>query len=1724
MSNSPPVLEPIATSPSASGPAGALFEGQVGAHYLLTMLAEADPRGLPGVLVERVELQRAGEGHPLDDVIVHGTTKAGEPAVLEVQVKRTMTFAPADPVFKDVVGQLAQAFQKLDLSHERHQFAVATERTSFKITGPYQDVLRWARELKSASTFNERIRRENVGNADMRTFVATVRSHLTAVGCASDDQTVWQVLRRFQILTFDYDAPSSQSSELALERARHVLGPGDTSRASAFWKALTETAIRVAASGGDRDRARLVAELGQVDNFRLIGSLRLRPSRETVSDAASLAADDLRRDVAGVTLARTAQLEAVRGARDASRYVEIRGGPGVGKSGLLGMLVQQVLTEARAIVLSPERTIPGGWLAFKSALGVDASAQEFLADLASDGGAVLFVDGLDFFDDRAKRATVVDLVRSAAKVPGFQVIVTARTNFDKDEPNWLPSEALARLGSASPVVVGELGAEEIEELRAAAPALCALLADKHPARDVARNLFRLSRLLEVEGAAEDIRSEVDLLLRWWKTADGPPEGRRERARLLSDLSEAALAGYDTVETRADSTAVQSLIARESLRELSLDRLTFRHDVLREWGVAARLHNDLDKLDHLPLSRPASALLARGVELGGRLALERSSDGQLWVSYINRVSPEGSHASWRRYSLLAILRSELALTLLDRAAAALFLQDGALLRELIRTAIAVESRPIAEMLADSGTHLPSVPAEIFGPTNTSWARLAKWLLLRRADLPLQTLPDVVELFQSLSASMFFADPLTPKMATVLADWLEEIEVALDRHPLAKDQPSFATAYRYHDLHELAGDMRHAFALMAARVPERAQNYLRGVRKRHNPESMICDIMRFRGFFAQAAPAELAALTLAGLVATPAELERRSPYARDKILTHLDTDFLPSSPAQGPFFDLLNAAPEHGLSLIRRLVDHAVVVLSRGREPGNNGLTLAFESGSRFFPWRHTYQWSRQAEGCYAIESALMALEAWSHHRIERGDPPDQVVADILGSEGAPAAYLLVAVDVLISHWPKTLTAIAPFLGAPELLSLDRTRQIHDSMSEIDLLGWGAAFRKEPHGPVNLASLKKRLSRRVPLEQMLAHFTHIEGADLDGLRRLLQSEAERLGSPRPDDTFAEPRLMARYALNLTNPVNWQPAEGGLAYVSPPDEARHVADLHAQRAPQAMDFEIDVAIQGALGSAERSSPELAERAVAYAKRLGMPNTLKGDLGSRTNAIVSAAMIVVRDGSDHSLDQHDAWARGVFANAFAATEPDPGRGMREGIRYNPVAIATLGVIHLWRRRGLQADQDTILELAGRDTADAAQGFGAGVDIIRGIDSRLIPAILRCALAAQIRPKRRSNDAGEKAAADHARYRARVTAQIEAECAWLCGETAEPAWPLFPPPVLHIRKRLRLGGEDADERRPSAAFQADDKVYAQSAALWVRQLTRGGGELGGHCWLPSFISAYADWTAHANGAGLASDTEIDDHLDEWNRVFFYLLARTLPGMKPDQAAVEVARAIAVPDRSFFDIAENLVRALDEVYFNGLGLDLDTAMRLRDLVADRLRASGAWKRERGRSELSVEMWIGPAIGVLFFNSYSSFSDAQCYLLDKGIDQVAPFLPQLTRLIEEGPVPFIAILTMNLLDVSKKPEHAGFFLSSALTWLRRQPNNARLWAEGLGARLANWLGAVTSSDALLRAADHPLRAQIDDVLARLVQVGIAEAHRVEHVLAKGDSDSLPLGKAQIAPNV
>ena len=397
---------------------------------------------------------------------------------------------------------------------------------------------------------------------------------------------------------------------------------------------------------------------------------------------------------------------------------------------------------------------------------------------------------------------------------------------------------------------------------------------------------------------------------------------------------------------------------------------------------------------------------------------------------------------------------------------------------------------------------------------------------------------------------------------------------------------------------------------------------------------------------------------------------------------------------------------------------------------------------------------------------------------------------------------------------------------------------------------------------------------------------------------------------------------------------------------------------------------------------------------------NSEDHDLRSGTDDIVSAALLLSRDGTNEQLDQDEDWARNAFERAFATGDNDGASIFRDGIMFNPVAIATLGLIHLWRR-GRSDEREALLQLTDREDASAAHGFGAGLAVLYELDPRLPPSLLRCVLHAQIFSRLNwdtPQEEKEKAAKVRAR---RVSEAISAELEWLGGAGVEPAWPALPPRTISIRRGIRIGVDEVPVRQQAGRQQAtqrnSEQLRSQTAANWVRQLTRHA-DRGDVPWLLGFVEAYSSWTADANGKGLALSDMIDRSPDEWNSVFYPLMAHAFTRMPADQAATLVAEVTALPDESFFDIVENLVPAIDEVYFNALGINLDIALRLRTLLADRLMESAGWRMERERTEMSVEMKIGSAIAPLFFCHHNSFTGSKCYLLVRGIDQVDAFLP------------------------------------------------------------------------------------------------------------------------------
>ena len=1684
------------------------MEGELGALYLLALLTGNRAPGLPSARATSVRFQGVEQGFKLDDLIIRGVGASGD-ALLEIQSKRDIQFSPKDPVYRDVAQQIASSTIG-DVPAERHLFGIATQRTSRKISGAYQDVLGWARSAASADEFFTRLAAKGVANDDMRAFVATTRAHLAAGGIADEDDTIWRLLRRILILEFDFEASAPIARIYGLALARMALADEQVARAEAMWSRLVDLSIQTGTRGGEIDIAALKTNLAEAD-FKLAGQREYGPARARLAELAQNTLSPIGTSVAGVTLPRLAAVASLDDAAETQRFIVVRGDTGVGKSWVLRHYAERVAARAPIIVLDREATPPGGWLYLANALGIPGSADAFLTDLAASGGAYLFIDGIDMVDDAGRQRTISELLRAACSIPGFTVIATARRTGASDAIPWLDDRISTAVGGIHSVEVGALSDEEVAILVDQAPELRMLLDASHPAAQLARNLYRLSRLLR-EPSAASVRTEAVLAQLWWISADGAPTAKvRAAQRILKALATAALKGEAGIDLGEDSPARDHLLGAQSLREVRPDRLDFNHDVLRDWAIGNYLAQDPSRLAGFDLDGPVSPRVARGIEIAARIVLETAKDASAWLDLLTHLSPASAHGSWRRQAILAPVRSEIAIDLLEKSRASLLAEGGALLTELSTTIVAVETQATADIMTLPDGSKADLPRSYRTDVTGSSAVVLRWVHDHAAEVPMSAISAVVELVEIQLFILKMIPSLAKRTARLLFDWLCQLDLRDTpvTIPGMEGRSRWASGARRQTIDKL----RLMGMLLGSYAPDALKAYLTAITGDGDHHKMK-DLRQFSSVIAPVAPAELAAMVKASLIEKK-QGRRRRERVMERAFSFADSDYLPPSPAQPPFLDLLNVAPAEGLGLIRGLVEEAIAFHTDGREHGEDGITVDFGEGPRFFPWGWTYGWSRGNGDEYAAASGLLALEAWSQKRLDDGDPVEAVLADILGPEGSAAAYLLIAIDVLLSHGSVARVALAPFLASPQLLAEDRTRQIHDQMGAgRDTLG----LKDEAKGPVRMADLKSRPSRGYSLIDTLPSFLADEPVG-NALRTALAAVVETLGPYPAHATLSDAEFAGRHALNVLTLANWiEREDGNLEYRSPPDEAAHFAALEAKRDVSFQASKMEARISMAVDGGEYATADTARDAVAYAEG-GVPDGSNTDvLQSRDTRLITTALLVARDGDDALLAEHEAWVREVIGIALEE-KFDRGGGSRDTLRYNRPAIAILALIHLWARLRKTADRDALVALATRQARAAAPAVAAAVPRILEIEPRLFKAMMRAAYASMTwRWKSHEPEDQALQAAFERERAARTDAAVTAELAWLDGH-AEPNWPTWPEqrPNLRRASRIRLPGSvipekfDADDA-PKTVIDASPAILHvdhRAAAQWLAIIQSVPEEAIG--WRQEIVSAYADWTGRMNGLGNAADTEINREPNDWNFRYYAFYAERLLDGDDAAFAADLPFVTDLPDAPFCEVAQTVQHAADVIYFNDSSRAPARPVALREKLVARLMTLNRWQGAHDPAEARIDMESGGVIAKMLFNTYGIINGTHSYLPPALFDRVDPFLPVLRPMLPGGQTVFVARCTMNLLLVAPRSRHIGFLLDAVEAWFGRT-KSPELWiAAGVGSQVVQWFEACVVEDPGLLAPAHPARARIDRTLGQLVAGGVAEAHDLEQLVTAAAED-------------
>jgi hypothetical protein len=1718
--------------PAATGNAGGEFQAQVGAYYLLLAMAGAAPRGLPGAVTTSISFQQAAAGFPLDDVVVLGRNDDGSSAVLEIQATRTLRLTAKDEKFGDIIGRALHASRKPEFAG-RYELGIASSETSTQV---YTDVLKWARVVPDGAAFRQHL--DLYASIPRTDFVEAVRGHLKAAGGTGDDNEVWSILSHLQVLDFAFGLPGASHEERAVDLARLLLAPEEAARAASLWSALVAWTLALHANGGSADAAAATAFATQA-GFKLAPSRGLASVVARLAEEARLALKDIGDSVGGVTLARPSLLNDCVGAMAEGRLLEIVGARGSGKSSVLKQLMLSMQRDGTAIVLARGRIVGGGWPRMASALGCPAAItlQDLLRELGAAGPSALFVDNIDQIEDEVDRRTLVDLLRAAAENPAWRVVVTSSVG-DKEWQSGLAPE-IKRLGPAT-VIVGEINDTEAALLGAGNPKLALVLRAGHPARNVARNLFNLSQLLEeieLHGvAAESLATETDMARAWWKRGGGRTAsgaGRDDRLKALRALAARSIARPRAALQRddLDSVAINELMHGGVLvEERPGATVNFRHDVLRDWAMALLLQEEPERLAGLPLDQPVPASLARGIEIAARLALEADPMGKQWLALLGRVEVPKAHGSWRRPALIAVPRAENAFALLDAISGTILEKGGARLVEMIRLVIALDSEPMAKALAKQeafAAFAVNVPETMVMPAGPSWARLVSWIVARSASLPPLAIPDAAKLLGHwlMATSHIWLE--SPAIVALLHAWLSRMERSM--HSVVwrgTESPPMEGRFDVPNEYEVRNEIRMFFLAFCHLQPALAAAYLAQLAEDGGPRhDDLESIVKLAGALPRAAPGALVDFTLAALLPKPDDDDRGFHRRRDRMgpFNAYDTFFFPAGPSQGPMLELLRHAPAEGLRLVRGLVEHATHwYFDDAEAEAVPWVRLSFRSGSRAYRGTSAvYQWARGGTGSTIATCALMALEAWGHAEIEGGRDFGEVLEDVLGPGGGSLAFVCVAVDLALSHWEVAKAAGWPLLTSPELFWHDNWRHNQDVAGIRDYF----TPTSPSLGKISAADLTARPSRRQRLiDRLGAYALHGPEDVRQRLTTILAAARDRIigdAAEEDDDAISGLRATAVRAMRYLDPGNWlegdiELADGrivrGYQYQQSADEIAAVTAAQGRATASIERLNIRLQLQKALLDPSASTPELAAQGVRWARANVEPDPdadardPEFDRAWHERARVMAAAVAARDYDGPDRDEVEAWCLEIL-DAAAREETDAMARHTVQIASNKAAIAALGFLALFKRYRGSEMRDRLFRLAVLgDGAVLAAISGSFLELAE-TDPRLPPALVRVVLSSSVRPHLPYDLSDAKKAAAEAAWAKRTKEAIAAEETWLNGGAKEPDWPTLPPWPSHPRRRNRIPiAGQAAEAAPVPRRKARPDVYVDLHSLGVvANALRGLVGTAAQGWVSSLGAHLLAWTIEANNGPEDEDgADRDNRPFEWNSAFFGLVG-----------AICGAQPFA---RSESDFLIPMTRLHDEAFHDAVGAFLpefdfrmpaETGPLTRDpeavraLIAERLMAGRWWSYRGEEKSYTIESHTASALNPMFFQFRYLASGAGAYI-GQDHPRLPGLMPSLADLVISLPRSgYLAALFLTLVETSTSAALLPHVVRVLEAWAGAIGVDADFWLDKeMGVRACAWLARVLGKSTPTIEDNAALAVALDV----MVRSGVVRARDLETMLA------------------
>lgn len=1726
-----------AASPEATGGAGYTFEDGVVANFLVSLLCDGAVRGLPEAICRRVLVQRAALGHPLDDVVVSAHDRSHADLTLSLQVKQSLTIsaAPSNTDFRDLVVRANRTVTGTAFVADRDRVGAAVAHVASDKLRAVRSVFEMARLSADAADFAARLAMPGLSSDDQRGFVAAVREILgTELGRSPSQDELRHLLRHFVLMRFDLRTEGAEGDHAAIERLRVALRPEAAHRATDLWRALLDLARRMAGAAGSMDRPALLARLSP--EFELQAARRYAGDLVRIADAATHALQDIDLTLDGVAVERPALVEQIDDALQASRYVEIQGPPGSGKSALLRHCAECSAERGFVLVLKSDRIVGPGWAGLAQHWRLETDRlHDLLVELAAMGEPMLFIDGIDRLVDRGQRQIVLDIAREIVRDPAlaaWRIVASCRDNNTEHVRTWLQTE-ISALGIAQ-VRVGAFSDDEAAVLADRRPALRPLLFGAPAVRELARRPFFLSMLARLRAATAP-GSEVELATLWWERGgyDAEHIDARLRQQVLLAFARSGLCSFGRELSVAglDPGAIDGLVADGVLREpLKGVSVAFSHDILLEWAAFALLR--AVGTNWLGVVRDAGepAHLGRPVELLAQSVIET---GGPWLATLESLEQSDARSQWNRCWLLAPLASPRFAEFESSYFAALTARVEGRFDKLIVWARAARTTENALVVAghlgggdlDALQRMRLADAWAWPADYAFWQRLLAMLLRRADDIPIALIHDALDSF-GIWLNVFTQVPskLTEAIAVRAHRWLLEIED--ENHP--DDYRAIGRGRIWADFHGHMDELEHKarFILFraATQAPDLLASYLdRLIAEDRYRRTALADVLGWSPFIAKSAPVKVVDLVLASMLDKlpeardrerdgmfgwqPHDLDWHAPGVRE-----YNGEFHPASPIREPFKSLFESAPAEALRLVRALCNHSMEAWRQlhrlTRRDAPLPLRLEFPWGQEEF-WGNaqTYGWFRGVGGANVVESALMALDAWAFAEVERGRPVDAVIEDVVRDNSCIAVIGIAAAIAMDRRHISAATL--PIATSQRIWGYDLQRVVALEHTATNTIGFWLGTSREHLAAIQASNA--RAIRKLHVRDSLA-FLFLVAAPPElfaAYAARIRSFPDQLPFEYASEHQSEPivahlRRLAELALPLAERqhVTFAPHENGGTLIGFDD-------------PNASAPDVRQAVEASVETGRWATP--LNWAIRCFKSGKLDDTMTPGDAIRAAQANDLTDLFDHDGSEPELmrlRQEGVAAAAAAALVFAVDVDDEVRGWCEGVMrraaltplgehfavtrkmlapWHPALMAARGLGSMIRSgRAVAAERELLLALCGYHLdAVAGEALAQAMQCWR-VDERLAWTAFDLGLRLSIGHVDAADEdyrADSRAAAEtaHVTLVARAKELLKDTAAPIDLPAMPPAWVLAPP-------RRSWRGETAEPhwREPDTYLRWDVAPIVLNALpldfAFSAEERRGP--------ILHLVDTLVAWTIDrfAPTWAAARDRDRIDGPYEWGSAFLNWLGGFAARLTPaDVDQRYVTPLLARQGRR----RERLIDAFTTHYICAALVDTEVVdpgvIPLMIRIIDGIAEDGDWDYARHRPSGGLPHELSSIVRIMLMTAWEQPASGAKRFANRDWSEVAMLMPVADTMIRHlGDVPAVLAEWLSLVELSR----AHYPLPDLLRQLALIPSSS--WSSRIGwtgndnaARIAAMLQSHCERQ---RPRSPEVRSQILAQLDHLVDVG------------------------------